>query len=147
VSEPGPRRCNEGSTCTNAPPIVAVRAAISALTLDNFQGTDRLYYAYGSSLYRAAIGATGVDGGAPVPGAPLASFNGTVSFVSASGTDLVVVSKDAQSSGTVSFAPKTSAASATFVACTTKLSAPTSTTSDSDEIFVAEAGGIVAYHR
>lgn len=143
VSLPGPHVCEVGAFCQSARPVVAVKTLISALGADG----NELYYAYDSSLYRATIGATLADGGVPVPGAPLASFNGVVSFVSTSSSEVVVVSKDAQSNGAVSFAPKTSAASATFVACPVPLAAPTGATADSEEIFVAEDRGIVAYHR
>ncbi len=144
VAAPGPHVCGEGAFCQNERPVVAVKTAISALGVD---GSD-LYYAYESSLYRARIGGTTSDGGVPVPGAPLTSFNGsTVSFVDPSGSDIVVLTKDAQSNGRVSFAPKSNAATATFQACPVKLNAPTSASADADEIFVAEDRGIVAYHR
>lgn len=144
VAPPGPHVCQVGTSCINALPVVAVKAAISALGLD---GND-LYYAYDTSLYRATVGGITPDGGVPVPGAPLASFDGSsVSFVDATGSDLVVLTKDAQSNGRVSFAPKSPAATATFQACPVKLDAPTSASADSNEIFVAEDRGIVAYHR
>lgn len=144
VAPPGPHVCEEGAFCQSVRPVVAVKAAISALGVD---GSD-LYYAYDGSVYRAAIGGTSADGGVPAPGMPLASFNGsTVSFVDPVGKEVVVVTKDAQSNGLVRFASKTAMPTATFQDCPVRLNAPTSAASDADEIFVAEDRGIVAYHR
>lgn len=144
VAPPGPHVCEEGAFCQSARPVVAVKAAISALGIDG----SELYYAYDTSLYRATVGGATSDGGVPVPGAPLSSFNGSsVSFVDPSGADIVVLTKDAQSNGLVRFAPKSTMPTATFQACPIKSKAPTSASADSDEIFVADDTGILAYHR
>jgi hypothetical protein len=136
---PGPRVCAEGTSCLYQLPVVDVKANIAALHVDQ----NTLYYAIDAELHRSTIGAL-VDGGPPSKGAPFATFQGNVQFVDSSAAELAVLYKDPLSIGRLAFGTKTEG---TFGTCPTTTNAPTSATSDGDEIFLAEADKIVAYHR